>query len=113
MEGVGMTRRELLLLVGGAMTAARTLFAQQKAMPVIGLLSSDAPRTYGPAVGAFRQGLADTGYNEGQTVAIEYRWAEGHYARLRALADELVGRKVEVIAAGSLTAIRAAKNATS
>ena len=108
-----MHRRRFIALLGAAITAARTLRAQQKAMPVIGFLSSNAPGTYAPAVGAFRQGLAETGYIEGQNVAIEYRWAEGRYDRLPALAAELVGRNVEVIAAGSLTAIRAAKSATS
>jgi len=104
-----MHRRRFIALLGAAITAARTLRAQQKAMPVIGFLSSNAPGTYAPAVAAFRQGLAETGYIEGQNVAIEYRWAEGRYDRLPALAAELVGRNVEVIAAGSLTAIRAAK----
>jgi putative ABC transport system substrate-binding protein len=108
-----MNRRELMLLLAGTLTAARGLRAQQKAMPVVGFLSSNAPATYAPAVAAFRQGLAETGFIEGQNVAIEYRWAEGHYDRLPALAGELVGRNVEVIAAASLTAIRAAKNATS
>ena len=108
-----MHRRRFIALLGAAITAARTLRAQQKAMPVIGFLSSNAPGTYAPAVAAFRQGLAETGYIEGQNVAIEYRWAEGRYDRLPALAAELVGRKAEVIAAGSLTAIRAAKSATS
>ena len=108
-----MHRRRFIALLGAAITAARTLRAQQKAMPVIGFLSSNAPGTYAPAVAAFRQGLAETGYIEGQNVAIEYRWAEGRYDRLPALAAELVGRNVEVIAAGSLTAIRAAKSATS
>ena len=107
-----MRRRELMLLLGAAMSSARPLRAQQE-MPVIGFLSSNAPETYAPAVAAFRQGLAETGYIEGQNVAIEYRWAEGHYDRLPALAADLVGRKVDVIAAGSLTAIRAAKSATS
>src|SRR6516164_4975003 len=107
-----MRRRELLLLVGGAVTAPHALRAQQKAMPVIGVLSSATPSN-AANVAAFLQGLAETGYIEGQNVAIEYRWAEGRYDRLPALAAELVGRNVEVIAAGSLTAIRAAKSATS
>jgi putative tryptophan/tyrosine transport system substrate-binding protein len=93
--------------------AVRQVRSQEKGLAVIGFLSSNAPGTYAPAVAAFRQGLAETGYVEGQNVAIEYRWAEGHHDRLPALAAELVGRKVEVIAAGSLTATRAAKTATS
>ena len=77
-----MRRRELMLLLGGAMTAARPLRAQQKAMPVIGFLSSGSPGPFAPFVAAFHQGLSETGYAEGQTVAIEYRWAEGRYDRL-------------------------------
>jgi putative ABC transport system substrate-binding protein len=107
-----MRRRELLLLLGGTMTAARTLRAQQKTMPVIGFLSSNAAATYAPAVAAFGQGLSETGYIEGQNVAIEYRWAEGRYDRLPPLAADLVGRNVDVIAAGSATEIQAAKSAT-
>jgi putative tryptophan/tyrosine transport system substrate-binding protein len=70
-------RRELLLLLGGAMMTARGLRAQQKAMPVIGFLSSEASGAFAPAVAAFRQGLSEAGYVEGQNVTIEYRWAEG------------------------------------
>jgi len=109
-----MKRRELLLLLGGALMTARGLRAQQKAMSVIGFLSSGSPGPFAPLVAAFRQGLSETGYVEGQTVAIEYRWAEGSYDRLPALAADLVGRKVDVIAAsgGPLPAL-AAKSATS
>jgi len=85
-----MNRRELMLLAG-AMTAARGIRAQQKAMPVIGYLSGGSPDESAPL--AFRRGLSDTGYVEGQNVAIEYRWAEGHYDRLPALAADLVGHK--------------------
>jgi putative ABC transport system substrate-binding protein len=74
-----MTRRELILLLGGSLTAARTLRAQQKAMPVIGFLSSTSPGPNEPALAAFRQGLGETGYVEGQNLAIEYRWAEGPF----------------------------------
>jgi len=109
-----MKRRELLLLLGGALMTARGLCAQQKAMPVIGFLSSGSPGPFAPFVAALREGLSETGYVEGQTVAIEYRWAEGSYDRLPALAADLVGGKVDVIAAsgGPLPAL-AAKSATS
>jgi putative tryptophan/tyrosine transport system substrate-binding protein len=109
-----MRRRELMLLLGGAMTAARTLRAQQKAMPVIGFLSSRSPGEAATVVAAFHQGLAETGYVEGQNLAIEYRWSEGRYDRLPALAAELVGRKVDVIVAtGGTPSALAAKSATS
>jgi len=86
-------RRELLLLLGAAMTAARDLRAQQKAIPVVGFLGSgtSGPRA-APLLAAFHQGLSETGYVEGRNVAIEYRWAEGQYDRLPALAADLVGR---------------------
>ena len=102
-----------MLLMGAAMTAARTLRAQQKAMPVIGYLGNISPGVSAPGLVGFRQGLNETGYIEGQNVAIEYRWAEGHYDRLPALAADLVGRKVDVIATSSTPAIQAAKAATS
>ena len=109
-----MRRRELLLVLGGALTTAPSgLSAQQKAMPVIGFLGSTSPGPNEPALAAFRQGLSDTGYVEGQNVAIEYRWADGRYDRLPALAADLVARKVDVIAiTGGNASVRAAKNAT-
>ncbi len=108
-----MRRRELMLLLGGAMTAAHALRAQQKAMPVIGFLGGGSSGPNSPFVAAFRQGLSETGYVEGQNVAIEYRWAEDRYDRLPALAADLVGRKVDVIATGGLPSALAAKSATS
>jgi putative tryptophan/tyrosine transport system substrate-binding protein len=108
-----MRRRELIFLLGGAMTAAHALGAQQKAMPVIGYLSGASPGPYAPFVAAFHRGLTETGYVEEQNVAIEYRWAEGRYDRMPALAADLVGRTVDVIAAGGDTAVLAAKSATS
>ena len=107
-----MKRRELLLLLGGAVTAPRALCAQQKAMPVIGFLGNSYASFTAPYVVAFRQGLAETGYVEGRNVVIEYRWAEDRFERLPALAADLVARKVDVIFAGGV-GIRAAKNATS
>ena len=71
-----MNRRALLALLGAAMTAARGLHAQQKAMPVIGYLSAGSPGPSAPSLTAFRQGLSETGYVEGKDVTIEYRWAE-------------------------------------
>jgi putative ABC transport system substrate-binding protein len=93
-----MRRREFLLLAC-ALIAPLPLRAQQKAMPVIGYLHYGSPGSFAPYVTAFRQGLSETGYVEGQNVAVEYRWAEGRYDRLPALAADLVGRNVDVIAA--------------
>jgi putative ABC transport system substrate-binding protein len=97
--------------MGGWPSALR---AHQKAMPVIGYLNGTSPEANAPQLAAFRQGLSDTGWIEGQNLAIEYRWAEFHYDRLPALAADLVGRKVDVIAAcgGSGEAL-AAQRATS
>jgi putative ABC transport system substrate-binding protein len=107
-----MKRRDFVLLVGAAMTAARPLRAQQKAMPVIGYLASGSPGV-APTPAVFLEGPSEAGYVEGQNVAIEYRWAEGRYDRLSALAADLVGRKVDVILAGGNAPAVAAKNATS
>jgi putative ABC transport system substrate-binding protein len=109
-----MNRRKFMLLLGGATAAARALRAQQKAMPVIGVLSSGSPGPNAANLAAFGQGLRQTGWVEGQNVAIEYRWAEGQYDLLPELAADLVGRKVDVIVTqgGNFSAL-AAKNATS
>ena len=110
-----MNRRQVLFLLSGA-TATWPLaaVAQQRAMPVIGVLSTNSASTSsGPFMSAFRQGLREAGYVEGQNVAIEYRFAEGNYDRLHALAADLVGRKVDLVMAGTPPAALAAKNATS
>jgi len=108
-------RRAFIGTVAGSLLAAPLAArAQPKAMPVIGVLSTGSPSaSWGPIMDAFRQGLSEAGYVEGQNVAIEYRWAEGHYDRLPALAADLVGRKVDLIMANSPPSALAAKNATS
>jgi putative ABC transport system substrate-binding protein len=108
-----MKRREFVVVLGGAMTTAPAVRAQRKATPVIGFLGNASPGPFAPLVAAFHQGLSEAGYVEGQNVAIEYRWAEGRYDQLPALAAGLVGRKVDVIVTGSLPAALAAKHATS
>ena len=109
-----MKRRELMLLLGGALTAARALRAQQKAMPVIGFLNVTSAGALEPFVAAFRQGLSETGYVEGQNVAIEYRWAEFQYERLAPMAADLVRHSVTAIAAlGGTPPALVAKAATS
>ena len=107
-----MRRRELVLLLAFGMTDARAVRAQQKAMPVVDNLNSGSPGPYASFLAAFHHGLGETGYVEGQNVAVEYRSAEGSYDRLPALAADLVRRQVDVIAADAFPAARAAKNAT-
>jgi putative ABC transport system substrate-binding protein len=108
-----MRRREFIRLLGGA-TAVWPLaaHAQQPVMAVIGFLGSDSPDLYADRLRAFRQGLRETGYEEGQNLAIEYRWAEGHNDRLQALATDLVRRQLAVIVTSTTPSVLAAKTAT-
>jgi putative ABC transport system substrate-binding protein len=109
-----MRRRKFLAGLGSAVLSPLAGRAQQPAVPVIGFLNSGSIDRYRPFLDAFRQGLNDGGYVEGRNVVIETRWAEGRYARLRELADDLVRRRVSLIAAtGGSTSAHAAKAATS
>jgi putative ABC transport system substrate-binding protein len=112
--GDRMLRRELILSIGGAIALPSATRAQQRPIPVVGYLDPTSP--VGAALAttaAFRQGLSEAGYVEGQNLAIEYRWAEGHLDRLPVLAANLVDRKVDLIAAISGASAGAAKTATS
>jgi putative ABC transport system substrate-binding protein len=108
-----MDRREMIALLGGAMTTARALRAQQKAMPVLGYLNPGSPADVAPFAAAFRLGLSEAGYVEGKNLTIEYRWAENRLDRLPALAADLVGHNADMIAAVSGIAAREVKSATS
>ena len=107
-----MRRREFITLLGGAAAWPLAAQAQQPGMPVIGFVSSQLPEGFREQLRGLRQSLKDTGYVEGENVAIEYRWAENQMDRLPALAAELVRRRVAVISTGSDAAALAAQAAT-
>ena len=109
-----MQRRDLIKgIVGSAIVWPLATLAQQEATPVVGFLNGGAPDGDAPLAAAFRQGLQESGYLEGQNVTIEYRWADGRMDQLAAMADDLVHRKVAVIAGTSAPGALAAKAATS
>src|SRR5262245_27336675 len=108
-----MTRREFITLLAGAVAAWPLAARAQQQVPVVGFLDAGSPAERIPQVTAFRKGLAEGGYHEGQNVALEFAWAEGQYGRFGELATDLVRRGVKVIAVpGSGTGALAAKAAT-
>ena len=108
-----MRRREFLIVVGGAAAATRSQSARAQHIPVVGFLSTASPTAWAPFVAGFLRGLNETGFIDGQNVAMEYRWAEGQFDRLPDLVADLVARKVAVIlATGGSDPAKAAKAAT-
>ena len=109
-----MKRREFIKLIGGTVAVWPLVArAQQPSIPVVGFLGATTPEATANQVEAFRRGLSETGFVDGHSVKIEYRWAENRYAQLPAMAADLVSRKVDVIVAnGQSAAALAAKTAT-
>src|ERR1700722_8511990 len=110
--GAEMRRREFITLLGGATAWSLSARAQQPALPVIGFINNSTAKSGGDLQAAFRQGVGETGYIEGQNVTIEFHWGEGHDDRLSAIAADLVRRRVNVIAATGTPTALAAKAAT-
>jgi putative ABC transport system substrate-binding protein len=107
-----MNRRDLITLLGGAAAWPVAARAQQSRVPVVGFLEIQSPNGWGRYVGAFRLGLKEAGFVEGQNVAIEYRWGENHQERMLVLAADLVRRRVDVLVATDSSSALAAKAAT-
>lgn len=108
-----MRRREFIGLLGGAAAFLPGAARAQTAVPMIGVLGSGSAERWAPLTAAFHQGVSETGYVEGRSLAVTYQWAEGHYDRLPELAADLIHRKVSAIAAFTTPAALAAKAATS
>jgi putative tryptophan/tyrosine transport system substrate-binding protein len=106
-------RREFIMLLGGAAAWPLAARGQQPAMPAVGILNAGAREVMRPQIAAFLEGLKESDYVEGQNLAVEYRFAEGHFDRFPALASDLIRRRVSVLFASSLAGVRAAKEATS
>src|SRR5262249_4614460 len=108
-----MRRRDLITLIGAAAAWPAATRAQQSRLPVLGYLHGGSPEPRAQMMAAFRQGLAEAGYVDGQNVAVQYQWAEGRNDRLPAMAAEFVRREVAVLVVGGDATARAAKAATS